>query len=126
MKKSFKISTVLLSVFVAAVFFAGCSVSGNTYTFESIKAEGISESTESLSVYENFYKRDIVFSDNGTYTVGGNDAGYYKMQGNKIYVGTYGDLDTSGDPQYVLSGDKLILEKTDDYGVSVKVTFKKK
>ena len=48
------------------------------------------------------------------------------MSGGNIYVSTTGgDIDTSGAPQYVLSGDKLILKKTFDDGVSVTVTFKK-
>ena len=126
MKKSFRLFCLFMTALIAAAILVGCSVSGNTYTFDSIKTEGVSESTESAEFYESLFKRDLTFSDNGSYTVGGNAAGYYKMSGGNIYVSTTGgDIDTSGAPQYVLSGDKLILKKTFDDGVSVTVTFKK-
>lgn len=125
MKKSFRLFCLFMTALIAAAILVGCSVSGNTYTFDSIKTEGVSESTESAEFYESLFKRDVTFSDNGTYTVGGNAAGYYKKSGGNIYVGEYGDIDTSGAPQYVLSGDKLIYKKTFDDGVSVTVTFKK-
>ena len=125
MKRLNKIICSLAIVAIAAIMLVGCSISGNTYTFESIETQGVTSATEDLSSYEARFKRDIAFSDNGTYTVGGNAAGYYKKSGGNIYVGEYGDIDTSGTPQYVLSGDKLIYKKTFDDGVSVTVTFKK-
>ena len=125
MKNPAKILSIVLAIAIAAVVMTACSVSGNTYTFDSIEVSGTSSATESADDYESRFKRDVAFSSDGSYTVGGIAAGYYKKVGNKIYVGIGGDIETSGEPQYRISGGKLVYTKTFNDGVTVKVVFKK-
>lgn len=125
MKRSVKILSVIFAAIMLAATLAACSVKDKTYTFESIEIHGVNTQTESEETYEKLFKRDVAFSSDGSYTVGGESKGYYKKKSNKIYVGIGGDIETSGDPQFTLSGGKLIFKKTLDDGVSVKVTFKK-
>lgn len=125
MKKFVKLFALVLAVSLVAAFAVGCSVKGNTYTYDSIKVENISASTETEDYYAELFQKKITFADNGSYSIGGTDIGYYKKSGNKIYVSTTGDVDTDSDPLFTVSGDKLILVKTLEDGVKVTVTFKK-
>ena len=125
MKKFVKVLSLVLAISLVAAFVVGCSISGNTYVYDSIKVENASATTESEDYYAGLFQKKVTFSENGSYSIGGTDVGYYKKSGNKIYVGVSGDIDTDTDPLFTLNGDKLILVKTLDDGVKVTVTFKK-
>ena len=125
MKKFVKVLSLVLAISLVSAFVVACSVSGNTYVYDSIKVENASAATETEDYYAGLFQKKVTFSENGSYSIGVTDVGYYKKSGNKIYVGVSGDIDTDTDPLFTLNGDKLILVKTLDDGVKVTVTFKK-
>ena len=125
MKKFVKVLSLVLAISLIAAFVVGCSIKGNTYVYDSIKVENASAATETEDYYASLFQKKITFAENGSYSIGGTDVGYYKKSGGKIYVGVSGDIDDSAEALFTISGDKIILVKTLDDGVKVTVTFKK-
>ena len=126
MKRIFRISALVLSLALLGAALVGCSVKNKTYTFDSIEFNAYPDGVEEKSFYEEFFKRDVSFKEDGSYTLGGTSYGAYKKSGSKIYVGNSADIDTKGDPAFTLKGGYLVYEKTFDDGVKVTVKFKEK
>ena len=125
MKRFVKIFALLSVIALMGTMLMGCSIKNNTYTFDSIEFNAYPDGVESKSFYEDLFKRDITFKEDGSYTIGGTSYGAYKKSGKKIFVDTTADIDTKGDPAFTLSGKYLIYKKTFDDGVKVTVKFKK-
>lgn len=139
MKKYFVGVVAIIAAIIMSVCLMACStsVAGNTYTFKDVEvsiegdvpAEFQDTIDEMLESFKENFKMEgmtMTFNADGTATTNLEGAegekGYYKQEGNKVYMLESADAEVTDKTQYMtVEGNNLVMSNEQSYlGMTIK------